>query len=67
MTDAPDRQLFIYSDSNQTDWQEFRPGTQRKVLHEDPATGQLTMLVQWDADTGWASLSSMDTTNTCIS
>jgi quercetin dioxygenase-like cupin family protein len=49
MTDAHGRHLFIYADSNQTDWQEFRPGSRRKVLHEDPATGQLTMLIQWDA------------------
>ena len=49
MVDAHDRQLFTYADSNDADWQEFRPGSRRKVLHEDPATGQLTMLVQWDA------------------
>ena len=29
-------------------WQEFRPGSRRKVLYEDSETGQLTMLVQWD-------------------
>ena len=33
---------------NQADWQEFRPGSRRKVLHEDSGTGQLTILVQWD-------------------
>jgi hypothetical protein len=49
MNDALGRQLFIYGESNETDWQEFRPGSRRKILHEDPATGQLTMLVQWDA------------------
>jgi hypothetical protein len=36
-------------DGGKADWQEFRTGSRRKVLHEDTATGQLTMLVQWDA------------------
>ena len=49
MVDAHRRALFVYAESDNTDWQEFRPGSRRKVLHEDPATGQLTMLVQWDA------------------
>jgi hypothetical protein len=29
-------------------WQDFRPGSRRKALYEDAATGQVTMLVQWD-------------------
>jgi ChrR Cupin-like domain len=41
--------LIVYIDSNTRDWQQFRPGSRRKVLCEDAATGQLTMLVQWDA------------------
>ena len=45
-TQAPD--LITYVDSSGTNWQEFRPGSRRKVLYEDQATGQLTMLVQWD-------------------
>jgi hypothetical protein len=41
-------ELFTYVDSSRADWQEFRPGSRRKVLFEDAAAGQLTMLVQWD-------------------
>src|SRR5262245_38418821 len=39
---------IMYVDSSKLEWQDFRPGSRRKVLHEDAATGQLTMLVQWD-------------------
>jgi hypothetical protein len=49
MADAYSTGLFIYADGNDATWQEFRPGSRRKVLHENPATGQLSMLVQWDA------------------
>jgi len=45
-TQAPD--LITYVDSSGANWQEFRPGSRRKVLYEDQATGQMTMLVQWD-------------------
>jgi mannose-6-phosphate isomerase-like protein (cupin superfamily) len=41
-------ELITYVDSNQADWREFRPGSRRKILREDAATGELTMLVQWD-------------------
>jgi len=37
-------------------WQEFRPGSRHKVLHEDPTTGGLTMLSSGTPDTGWALL-----------
>jgi mannose-6-phosphate isomerase-like protein (cupin superfamily) len=46
---AETSELILYVDSNKSDWQQFRPGSRRKVLHEDAETGQLTMLVQWDA------------------
>ena len=29
--------------------QQTRPGSRRRILHSDTATGKLTMLVQWDA------------------
>ena len=48
MATAQNPQLITYVDSSQADWREFRPGSRRKVLYEDAATGQLTMLVQWD-------------------
>ena len=41
--------LITYADSSEAQWKEFLPGSRRKVLYEDQATGQLTMLVQWDA------------------
>ncbi len=44
-----DTGLITYADSNAVEWREFRPGSRRKVLHEDGQRGQLTMLVQWDA------------------
>jgi len=31
------------------EWQQFRAGSRRKILREDSATGQLTMLVEWEA------------------
>jgi hypothetical protein len=49
MAGAPDPRLFIYADSSGAEWQQTRPGSRRKVLHSDPTTGELTMLVQWDA------------------
>lgn len=49
MEESQNLELIIYADNNQFDWQQFRPGSRRKVLYEDAATGQLTMLVQWDA------------------
>jgi len=48
MATAQNPELITYVDSSQADWREFRPGSRRKVLYEDAATGQLTMLVQWD-------------------
>ena len=48
MADTPVPELITYVDSSGADWQEFRPGSRHKVLYENPATGQLTMLVQWD-------------------
>ena len=44
-----DPELITYADSRQAECQDFRPGSRRKVLYENPETGQLTMLVQWDA------------------
>jgi mannose-6-phosphate isomerase-like protein (cupin superfamily) len=49
MARSQSSQLITYVDSSEAEWQEFRPGSRRKVLYEDPQTGQLTMLVQWDA------------------
>lgn len=49
MTKGQSSELITYVDSSKAEWQDFRPGSRRKVLHEDPGTGQLTMLVQWDA------------------
>jgi hypothetical protein len=48
MATAKNPELISYVDSSKTDWREFRPGSRRKVFYEDAATGQLTMLVQWD-------------------
>lgn len=48
MADTQNPELITYVDSSGAHWQEFRPGSRRKVLYEDAATGQLTMLVQWD-------------------
>jgi mannose-6-phosphate isomerase-like protein (cupin superfamily) len=48
MTGAQNPELITYADSGRADWQKFQPGSRRKILHEDLATGQLTMLVQWD-------------------
>lgn len=45
---ADNRELITYVDSSRATGQDFRPGSRRKVLYEDAATGQLTMLVQWD-------------------
>ena len=43
------KQLITYVDSSDAEWQNFRPGSRRKVLYENAKKGQLTMLVQWDA------------------
>ena len=48
-SDAHRSELFAYANVNESDWQEFRPGSRRKVLRENPTTGELAMLVQWDA------------------
>jgi hypothetical protein len=39
----------MYADSGDVEWQDFRSGSRRKVLDENPETGQLTMFLQWDA------------------
>jgi mannose-6-phosphate isomerase-like protein (cupin superfamily) len=49
MTEGQSYGLITYVDSNNAEWHDFRPGSRRKVLHENPKTGQLTMVVQWDA------------------
>lgn len=48
---AADRsgELITYGDSSTLDWTEFRPGSRRKILAEDPKSGRSVMLVQWDA------------------
>jgi hypothetical protein len=48
MTTAQNPELITYADSTEAAWQDFRPGSRRKVLYENAATGQVTMLVQWD-------------------
>jgi len=48
MATAHNPDLITYVDSSKATWQEFRPGSRRKVLYEDAATGQVAMLVQWD-------------------
>jgi hypothetical protein len=48
MASAQNPELITYVDSSKANWLEFRPGSRRKVLHEDATTGQVTMLVQWD-------------------
>ena len=42
-------ELITYADSSALGWTEFRPGSRRKILAEDPKSGRLVMLVQWDA------------------
>ena len=46
MTERQSPELITYVDTGETAWQEFRPGSRRKVLYENAETGQLTMLVQ---------------------
>lgn len=41
--------LITYVETEAIPWVETAPGSRRKVLFEDPATGQRTALVQWDA------------------
>src|SRR5690242_14009152 len=48
MSGAQKPELITYVDSSRAEWQDFRPGSRRKVPFEDSETGQLTMLVQWD-------------------
>jgi mannose-6-phosphate isomerase-like protein (cupin superfamily) len=48
MNAGDDMELIGYADSKEMEWQEFRPGSRRKILREDIPSGQLTMLVQWD-------------------
>jgi len=45
----PNGALITYADSSALGWTEFRPGSRRKILAEDPKSGRLVMLVQWDA------------------
>jgi hypothetical protein len=49
MTKVQSSELITYVDSGDAEWQDFRLGSRRKVLYENPETGQLTMLVRWDA------------------
>jgi hypothetical protein len=49
MADAQSSELFLHADATGMEWQQTRPGSRRKILHSDAATGKLTMLVQWDA------------------
>ena len=48
MATANNPELIIYVDSSKATWQDFRPGSGWKILHEDAARGQKTVLVQWD-------------------
>ena len=41
--------LITYVDTTTLEWEEVAPGARRKTLFEDPATGQRTRLVQWEA------------------
>ena len=47
--EAQRAEQFLYADTNEMSWQQTRPGSRRKILHHDPATGKLAMLVRWDA------------------
>jgi hypothetical protein len=49
MADTQSSELFLYADASGMEWQQTRPGSRRKILHNDVETGKLTMLVQWDA------------------
>jgi mannose-6-phosphate isomerase-like protein (cupin superfamily) len=49
MANEIDRDLISYADSGALEWKEFRAGSRRKLLREDARSGQVTMLVQWDA------------------
>lgn len=49
MGETINSELITHVDGSSANWQEFRPGSRRKVLYGDAATGRLTMLVQWDA------------------
>src|SRR5260370_9760448 len=49
MTNEIDTGLISYADTKDLEWKEFWAGSRRKVLHEDAQSGQLTLLVQWDA------------------
>jgi hypothetical protein len=67
MATAQNRELISYVDSTHAEWRDTRPGSRRKVLYEDAATGQLTMLVQWDPGYQWVSLNTTNTMNICTS
>ena len=49
MATDPGSELYTYVDGSVLGWTEFRPGSRRKILAEDPNSGRLVMLVQWDA------------------
>jgi hypothetical protein len=67
MADTQSPELFLYADASGMEWQQARPGSRRKILYSDAATGKLTMLVQWDAGYRMSSSSGMLTMNTSIS
>ena len=41
MTEAQFPELITYVDCSEAEWQEFRPGSRRKILYENLETGQL--------------------------
>ena len=67
MATTPNRELITYVDSTHAEWRETRPGSRRKVLHEDAEAGQLTMLVQWDPGYQMGVVDTTNTTNICTS
>ena len=42
MADAQSPELFLYADASGMEWQQTRPGSRRKILYSDGATGKLT-------------------------
>ena len=64
MAESQSFALITYVDSSEAEWQEFRPGSRRNVLYEDPQRGHLTCWFSGMRDTGWAQWNTTNTTST---
>jgi hypothetical protein len=39
MAETQSSELFLYADASGMEWQQTRPGSRRKILYSDAATG----------------------------